>query len=241
MIRILKIFLGKFGLRVGRQGELFNFRLARHLKRLDVKTVLDVFANVGQFYFELKSAGFTGEVISFEPLPDAHERLTSISKKWPNWNIFDRVALGNSEIMTTMNVAKNSASSSIRSQTDLMKKNAGYAKEVEQVEIKVTTLDNIITSMTLASCALKIDTQGYELEVLKGASRLLEKVKLVSVELSLAELYDGQAPYYSIDEYLRSHGFQLIDLYPGFKNIDTGEVLEYDAIYTKFNKESCQK
>ena len=114
-----------------------------------------------------------------------------------------------------------------------MKKNAGFAQEVEQVEIKVTTLDNIAASMTLGSCALKIDTQGYELEVLKGASRLLEKVKLISVELSLAELYERQAPYYCIDEYLRSHGFKLIDLYPGFKNLDTGEVLECDAIYTK--------
>ncbi len=233
MIRLLKIVLGKFGLRVGRQRELFNFRLARQLKRLDVKTVLDVGANIGQFYFELKSAGFSGEVISFEPLPDAHQTLTLISKKWPNWKIYDRVALGNTETMTTMNVAKNSASSSIRCQTDLMKQNAGYAEEVEQVEIKVTTLDNILASMTLGSFALKIDTQGYELEVLKGASRLLEEVKLVSVELSLAELYEGQASYYCIDEYLRSLGFKLIDLYPGFKNLDTGEVLEYDAIYAK--------
>jgi FkbM family methyltransferase len=235
VIDLFKLIIGKFGLRISRQAELFNFRLARHIQRLDVVTVLDVGANIGQFYFELKVAGFDGHVISFEPLPDAHQQLMSISSKEPNWRIYDRIALGSTEEFTKINVANNSASSSIRPQTELMKQNAPYANKVSQVDITVTTLDKVMNSIPLSNCALKIDTQGYELEVLKGSSKLLERVKLVSLELSLVELYEGQAKYYHIDEYLRSHGFKLIDLYPGFKNFDTGELFEYDAIYEKMN------
>jgi len=235
VIKFLKILIGKFGLRVGRQSELFNFRLVNHIKRLGISQILDVGANVGQFYFELKSAGYSGNVTSFEPLPDAHEILVSISKNRSDWNIYDRVAIGSSVSSIMINVANNSASSSIRSQTELMKQNATFAKEIQEIEVNMTTLDNATKHMTYLNYALKIDTQGYELEVLKGATETLKQVRLISIELPLAELYKGQAKYHHIDEYLRLSGFRLIDLYPGFKNFDTGEVFEYDAIYEKIN------
>ena len=238
MVTFLKVLLGKFGLRVGRQSELFTFRLVNHMKRHGITNIIDVGANVGQFYFEIKSAGYDGNVISFEPLPDAHKRLIAFSKNRSDWTIYDPIAIGSSVSTTTLNIANNSASSSIRNQTELMKKNAKFAKEINQVKVNITTLDNALEFMNYSNCALKIDTQGYELEVLKGASQTLKKIRLISVELSLAELYEGQAKYHQIDEYLRSIGFRLIELYPGFKNFDNGEVFEYDAIYEKCEQTS---
>jgi hypothetical protein len=80
---------------------------------------------------------------------------------------------------------------------------------------------------------LKIDTQGYEEEVLAGATLTLQIVEVVQIELSLVELYRGQKLYSYFLEFFAKRDFQLFDIIPGFFNPQIGQLLQLDVIFVK--------
>jgi hypothetical protein len=81
---------------------------------------------------------------------------------------------------------------------------------------------------------LKIDTQGYEMEVLRGARRsLTDKINAVQTELSLVELYDGQPLLLDVCNFLKQYNFNLRHIIPGFKDPISGALLQLDGIFTK--------
>ena len=78
---------------------------------------------------------------------------------------------------------------------------------------------------------IKIDTQGYEMEVLKGAESTLRLASGIKVEVSIAPLYEGQPDYLSLIEFIRSAGFSLWSIEPGFSDPKTGRLLQFDAVF----------
>jgi hypothetical protein len=78
---------------------------------------------------------------------------------------------------------------------------------------------------------LKIDTQGYEMEVLKGAEEILHMVKVLQIKMSLVPLYENSITYLSIIDYLKKLDFQLFALENGFTNQTTGQLLQTDGIF----------
>jgi hypothetical protein len=111
--------------------------------------------------------------------------------------------------------------------------NAKDSTYVSQEEISVCSLDEeVLSSLTAKDKVwLKIDTQGYEAEVLKGAAGLMNRVSGLECELSILPLYDGQP---LIDEMIRllyESGLRLVDIAPGFCEVDTGYALQLDRIF----------
>jgi len=90
-----------------------SYRLLRALNRFGVDLVFDVGANTGQFATELRSVGYRGRIVSFEPLPDAHQVLSAAAARDSNWTVHSRGALGDVDGEIEMNIAGNSASSSV--------------------------------------------------------------------------------------------------------------------------------
>ena len=80
---------------------------------------------------------------------------------------------------------------------------------------------------------LKIDTQGYEFQVLKGAEKILKKFEGILVEVSLIELYEGQKNWLEIVEFIQSHGFKLWSVDRGFSNKKNGQTLQLDLCFFK--------
>ena len=78
---------------------------------------------------------------------------------------------------------------------------------------------------------LKIDTQGYEQHVLKGAKGILEKIVLIQTELSFAPLYAGQPLFDEMRQTLLSLGFRLYALFPGYAHEKTGETMQIDVLF----------
>jgi hypothetical protein len=76
---------------------------------------------------------------------------------------------------------------------------------------------------------IKIDVQGYELEVLKGAEIILNRTSFILLEMNNHEGYQGSPKYYEIDSFLRNHGFQIFDIFPSTR--DKGRLVEWDSIY----------
>lgn len=82
---------------------------------------------------------------------------------------------------------------------------------------------------------LKVDTQGFESEVLAGATVMLARCRLVELELGLVELYKGQALFAELIERMGESGLYLTDLEPGFRDKRTGQLLQVDALFRRLD------
>ena len=85
----------------------------------------------------------------------------------------------------------------------------------------------------LKNSILKIDTQGYEYEVLLGSKKTLKKINLIQIELSLESLYTKQKNSNLITKFLNKNNFKIWNIIPGFKDKEKSRLLQYDAIFYK--------
>jgi len=198
-----------------------------------IDSVLDIGANIGQFATELRESGYNGRIISFEPLSEAYSHLLINSKKDPNWIIAPRMAIGNEEGKKTINISGNSYSSSILKMNDTHIKGAPESAYIGSEEISINKLDNIVGNYLRngENIFTKIDVQGYELQVLKGATNILSKIKGMKIELSLVPLYEGQLLFSDMLKYITNLGFELWDISPGFRDKRSGKLLQFDGIF----------
>ncbi len=102
----------------------------------------------------------------------------------------------------------------------------------ERVTVAKKTLDTLVADAGMPATIdlLKIDTQGTELQVLRGAERVLPRVRLIWVEVSFVALYEGSALFADVHAFLRSRGFRLYSIHNGFRGTD-GELLQADALF----------
>ena len=80
---------------------------------------------------------------------------------------------------------------------------------------------------------MKIDTQGYEWQVLDGAYKTLSNAKGIICELSLLPLYEGQQLWRQIIERLEEEGFVLWALHKAFSDKNNGRTLQLDAVFLR--------
>lgn len=212
--------------------------LARRKKLLQtyaIAAVLDVGANTGQFAKELRDdLGYDGDIFSFEPLSSAYAELDAARRGDPRWRAFN-FALGAEPGFRTIHIAANSISSSM---LDILPSHCNAAPDsryLGQERVEVRTLDEMLHDLFPATSAgeifLKIDTQGFEREVLRGAKSSLARISTLQVELSLVPLYRDAPLIGEMCEQLAQDGYVLVSLEPGFGNEQTGELLQVDGIF----------
>jgi FkbM family methyltransferase len=180
----------------------------------------------------LKS-GYKGDILSIEPSSSAYEVLIKNSKSYSNWRIFRRCAIGSSTGKVILNLSKNSQSSSILDISDEHVKFANDSVYVGSETIDMITVDYLYDELQLQNrrIFLKVDTQGYEGEVLLGSIKSIHTFTFVSLELSTTQLYIGAPNYYELMSTMSSHGFVLFSMEPVFFDNKSGRVLQYDAIF----------
>lgn len=205
--------------------------VAELLKRIGVEEVFDVGANVGQYSSRLIDAGFEGRITSFEPLPAAHGKLKANAEAFSNWQVYRRCAIGSQPGKTEIHESENSVSSSILDIEELHLKASKSSNFVASHPIDVVTLETILSEHPGNSIFAKVDTQGFELEVFRGAKNVLENFVGFQFELSMAPLYDGQPYYIDFIREIEEAGFQLFELVPGFRDRSSQRLLQADAIF----------
>lgn len=236
MKALLKKTLRKIGLEVQRfLPECSDAaRMQRILQYQEIDLVLDVGANVGQYGRYLREIGYTGKIISFEPLSSAYEQLTAVSRKVPLWEIAPCAAIGNRDGEITINISKNSVSSSTLPMLALHRSVAPEAEYCASETVKIFKLDTIASAYidkNSHSMYLKIDVQGQEMHVLEGASQILRSVKGIQLELSLVPLYEGETLFRDMLDYLGKLGYELYAVIPGFTDMKSGRLLQLDGIF----------
>lgn len=216
-----------------RVADTLHGQLATMLKHHKVDTVLDVGANVGQFAGAMRRAGYTGRIVSFEPLSSAYEKLIASSRKDAEWTIADRAAIGSGAGEAEIHVSRNSFSSSLLDMLPSHRDAAPDSEYIDKETVQVVPLDTAAERYLSDSSRLmiKIDTQGYESHVLDGACSVLERAAGVHLELSFVPLYAGQPTYKELVGRLEASGFTLWGVWSGIHDPATGRMLQFDASF----------
>ena len=206
------------------------------LKLTGVKIVLDVGANSGQWGDLVFETGFAGKLISFEAIPNVHAALVARAKRrGASWEVAPCAALGSERGHVEFNVSANTLSSSVLPMRREHEAAAPESAYVAKQTVAVERLDELASTLLppAGDLMLKIDTQGYELHVLKGASGLLHRVVAMQLELSLVPLYEGAPTFSEMLSYMQSIGFEIFNIVPVFKDNRTGRVLQVDGYFVR--------
>lgn len=212
-----------------------NIDLARRLcicNSNSIDMILDVGANEGQFALEMRDLGYTGKIISFEPVKEAFKKITYNFNGDLNWKGIN-LALSNQTGIMNLNISENSVSSSFLNMRDIHKEYAQKSKYIGIEEVEVSTLDIEFNKIyhNANNIWLKIDVQGFEMNVLEGAIQSLSKIKIVQVEVSLVPLYDNEPSLLNIIEFMLKNGFDMIGFESGFQHPNNGSLFQVDILF----------
>jgi FkbM family methyltransferase len=201
--------------------------LSELLSKHRIDCVIDVGANEGQYARLLRRLGFTGLILSFEPNADVFRVMQTTFAKDHAWQGFN-CALGSSEKELDFNVFEHSQISSFLPGSELV-----HSKIVRTVKVPVRRLDvflpQILPDWGKRRIFVKCDTQGFDLEVIRGAEGTLPRVYGMQSELAVQSLYNGMPRYLEALSFYESLGFVLIDLWLNNRTA-SGDVLEYDCL-----------
>lgn len=206
-------------------------RRQRVLETHGVDLVLDVGAARGGYGSQLREFGYAGRIVSFEPLESAYDDLSRRIADDPAWTAH-RTAVGADPGEATINVASNSDSSSLLPMLDAHREAAPQVGYVDTQTVQIARLDDLVGAEVSAAKApfLKVDTQGFERDVLAGAPLTLERVVGIQLELSFVPLYAGGMTVDEAVSWAYGEGFHLVGIEQGYA-APTGEILQVDGVF----------
>jgi FkbM family methyltransferase len=183
------------------------------LKNIPCKTIIDIGANRGQFSLVARRCFKDAQIIAFEPLPRPFKVLQNIFAHDRRVTLY-QMAVGSASSSQQIHISQRDDSSSLLPITELQNKVFPGTKEKAIIDIDVKPLDSMLQKNSVRHPALlKIDVQGYELEVLKGCKGILSLLTYVYVECSYQELYQGQPLANEIISFMNQRGFDLKGVY----------------------------
>jgi FkbM family methyltransferase len=227
-LRLLRVVLIQRAL----AGELL--RLTPHRRWLagaGIRTVIDVGALTGAFAFAIRHLLPAAQVYSFEPLPDSFARLQRNLAPYGRWQGF-QTALGAHSGEVRFHRSDFTASSSVLPMSDLHKTAFPESAGGAEVTVPLARLDDMLERIELRPpVLLKLDVQGYELEVLRGAQALLPQVDYLMTEVSYRRLYQGGPLFDEVYQALRGQGFLFAGSLETLLSPLDGAVLQSDALF----------
>jgi FkbM family methyltransferase len=204
------------------KGEVALLFEKEHLQRfftdLEIDCVFDVGANEGQYAERLREIGFGGWIISFEPIPALASTLRRKASRDRRW-IIEQIALDETMRESAFNVMVDSQFSSLKTPSHVETKLFTQMNVVVQA-INLTTarlaevFDKYQDQLAFSRPFLKMDTQGNDLAVARGASERLHRFVGLQSELAIKKVYQKQADYREAIDFYISVGFELSAFVP---------------------------
>ncbi len=202
------------------------------LRQVGADVVLDVGANKGQYATSLRRNGFTGRIVSFEPIPQLVERLRGLAADDPDWTVVD-CALGDDDGTAEINMSPGPLSSLLPA-SDFGRGWADNLKETTVQEIRIRRLadvwDEAMAGLDAPRPFLKMDTQGYDLETFRGAGDTVGRLVGLQSEVAMVPIYDGMPRLAEMLTTYEAAGFETTGLFPITRDRQTLRAIEFDLM-----------
>lgn len=202
------------------------------LQKFHFDLIVDVGANRGQFALISRKIFPRAKIHSFEPLEEPAQIFRRIFDGDPNVTLHV-CAVGREKTTATIHVTKDDDSSSMLAITKEQASMFPGATEKETRQVSVMPLSQALGNISIPPASLmKIDVQGFELNVLQGCEDILNKFSDLYIECSFIELYEGQALAHQVIAWLEQRNFILL----GIHNMcyqKNGMALQGDFLFTQ--------
>jgi FkbM family methyltransferase len=217
----------------------YHQSIGQHLSNViagkGIDAVLDVGANTGQYGLLLRSIGFEGYIYSFEPVRAVYERLAEAASGDDKWHCFN-LALGSEAEEKEINVYSSHVFSSFL-EANAYSKGIWTSLNRSSIEtVEVDRLDRLLPTLPdREKCArflLKMDTQGFDLQVFRGATAALPAIVALQSELGLIEVYEGTPDPYEVLREFNAQGYHISGMYP-INRDQSLAVIEYDCVLVR--------
>lgn len=215
-----------------------SFLIISRLKQAGVspRTVIDLGANVGQFAVAAANLFDGAKILSVEPDPRVANQLKKNLDAYEHVEIFV-TAMGDSVGNAEFFVNKDAQVSSMLQLGNDRRREFPQSTVVEKINVPVTTLDTFFLGRDLDQpILLKIDVQGFEDRVINGGKKFLNNTEWVVMEVSFADLYQGERDFESMLDLMNLHGFQFIRPLNCHFSPVTGQIIEMDALFQNKSK-----
>jgi len=221
--------LSKYGVNY-RRYKLFD---KKWLLDLDINTVLDIGANVGEFTCIFNELFPEAKIYAFEPLPDCYSRLEERTRNKDKIKTFN-VGLGSKDGEMQIHKSSWHPASSFREMSDLHKQNYPHSSDSKDLNVRLKKLDDIFNINDLSkNIFIKMDVQGFEDEVIKGGLNVFKLAKIIIVEISFETLYKDEPLFDGIYSLLKPLGFNFVGNLKQSVNKNDGRFLQADCIFIK--------
>ncbi len=214
----LKRGLQAFGYNVTNTASLgvnLEFDLARITSEKPLATIFDVGGNFGQTALRFASAFPPAKVFTFEPVPSSFERLLSAIADHKNIQGHN-LAFGDQPGTARLNLTSSAGTNTL----------VATAATIDSIDVRVDTLDAFAAAQGIGTIdLLKIDVEGFELQVLKGATDLLTRghIRFIFVECVFAPDPDfNHTSFFDLRDVLLPHGFCFVGYYAEAFTLRTG-------------------
>ena len=235
MKKFLQFLVSLFGYNIIKSSNFYkiNRTLDQAIKSIIKKKnpiIFDVGAHEGESIDRFKNLFQNPIIHSFEPQSKIFEKLMN-KKKNDKDLVLNNFALGSKEGNQEIFVNSNTAASSYLN-IDNKDKFFKSLKTIQKEQTRIDTFDNYFNKIKVNYIDLvKIDVQGLEEEVLKGAHKSLNKVLLIEIEIVFVNLYEKHNSFYQIENILKNYDFELYSLSSISLNKQNDRIRNLDALY----------
>ena len=214
--------------------------LLRLFEAFEISAVLDVGAHRGGFAQRMREdVGYRAQILSFEPSPETYIELAAIAAsdvKWSVYNLALGSADGNAELIE---YSGDGQMASIRELSDHAEVYSPGLSVTGRRQVAVRRLDSLWDELgpglKASRSFLKIDTQGFDLEVIGGVGALLAHLPAVLMEVAVQPLYRGAPVMQDVLGVMEGHGFELTGAFPIHRYANGLRVIEFDCTFVHVN------
>ncbi len=233
VLRPLALMLG-YDLRTIRRSDSIDLNLRRYFTHHETGLVVDCGAHHGGFARMARAAGYRGPILSFEPASSTFATLAKVAKGKPDWQV-RQAGLGAERATLSLNINAGSNFNSLLPSSAGMVDRFPALVTAQTEAVEILRLDEALEQDAIPRdipIFLKTDTQGHDLEVLKGAGDRREQIAGLMIEMPVQPIYEGAPDHWQIMFALKGLGFELY----AFSTVSRdakGSLIEYDAIWRR--------
>jgi FkbM family methyltransferase len=207
---------------------------ATMLRHHGIRTMFDVGGNVGQYATEIRRSGFDGDIYSYEPLSGPFRTMVAAAARDPRWHPV-QTAVGSSAGQITVHISKATKFSSVLPNAARNTDQSPEAEYVGSEDVAVQRLDDLVAEAKpgAGEIGVKIDVQGFERDVMDGATETLKRARFLEMELTPRQLYEGQMLMMEALARTEDLGFELSTVENIYASSLTGRSWQFNGIFIR--------